>query len=58
MNNVTFENGKEIALLISKGIQNGRTLVGEDLANLFRMFDKYAISDECLKLQVILLTNL
>ena len=58
MNHVTFENGKEIALLICQGIQNGRTLVGEDLANLFRMFDQYAISEECLKLQVILLTNL
>jgi hypothetical protein len=54
-----MESGKEIAMELIKTIQPvARNLVGRDLVTLFKMIDKYGITDESCALLMSVAPNL
>jgi hypothetical protein len=57
---VTFssENHKELAKSLASSIKNGRSLVGEDLLDLFKLVDKYSLLDNVRPLIMTVASNL
>lgn len=55
---VSSENHKELAKLLATQIKNGRSLVGEDLLDLFKMIDKFSLLDMTKPLVMTVASNL
>lgn len=52
------DNNKQLATMLAQNITNGRSLVGEDLVNLFKMINKYGIADQVRPMLMIVASNL